>query len=127
MPERRPALGSRLRSSCVDQELPSIYDKPRQGTASDGSQDVSMSRGRVGQIANTYAAGPAAGNFGATDPWNSALWTHLDGASGAPATPIDRIDRSVGIWSKLPPRSRDYVGDSTNVTLHAPDPGGEPA
>src|SRR5712691_10528377 len=106
-----------ISSSCVDKLFPSVYYSLRQGAAPDGSQDVILFRWRVEQIANTYATGPSAGNYGATDPWNSALWTvlfdvngdgyvdlaaHLNGSSGAPATPIDLI---AGIWSTLPTQS----------------------
>ena len=123
-----------IASSCLDKTFPSIYYALRQGAAPDGSQDVIMFRWRVEQIANNYATGPSAGNFGATDPWSSALWTvlfdingdgyvdlaaHLDGSSGAPAAAIDRI---AGIWSKLPTQSLDYIGDPTNVKLIAHNP-----
>lgn len=37
------------------------------------ADDVIMFRWRVEQKANTYATGPSAGSYGATDPWNSAL------------------------------------------------------
>lgn len=119
-------------SGCTDKSLPSIYFSLRQGTMP--TDDVILFRWRVEQIANTYATGPSAGNFGATDPWNSALWTvlfdvngdgyadlaaHLNGSSGAPATPIDLI---AGIWSKLPTQSLDYIGDPTNVKLLAHNP-----
>ncbi|HEY2967651.1 MAG TPA: DUF11 domain-containing protein, partial [Casimicrobiaceae bacterium] len=121
-------------SSCIDKTFPSIYYSLRQGAALDGSQDTIMFRWRVEQIANTYATGPSAGTFGATDPWNSALWSvlfdvdgdgyadlaaHLDGSSGSPSAAIDRI---AGIWSKLPTQSLDYIGDPTNVKLIAHNP-----
>ena len=115
-----------IASSCTDKTLPSIYYYLYQGATP--ADDVIMFRWRVEQIANTYATGPSAGNYGATDPWNSALWTvlfdvdgdgfidlaaHIDGSSGAPSTPIDRI---AGIWSKLPTQSLDYTTDP-NVFL----------
>jgi len=123
-----------ISSSCTDKTLPSVYYSLRQGNESDGSEDVIMFRWRVEQIANTYATGPSAGAYGASDPWNSALWSvmfdvdgdgyldlaaHLDGSSGAPAAAIDRI---AGIWSKRPTQSLDYIGDPTNVRLLAHNP-----
>ncbi|HEV8552323.1 MAG TPA: IPTL-CTERM sorting domain-containing protein [Casimicrobiaceae bacterium] len=123
-----------IASSCVDKSFPSIYYSLRQGAAPDGGQDTIMFRWRVEQIANTYATGPSAGTYGATDPWNSALWSvlfdvdgdgyvdlaaHLDGSSGSPSAAIDRI---AGIWSKLPTQSLDYLGDPTNVKLIAHNP-----
>lgn len=123
-----------ISSSCTDKTLPSIYYALRQGGANDGSQDVIMFRWRVEQIANTYATGPSAGAYGASDPWSSALWSvlfdvdgdgyldlaaHLDGSSGAPSASIDRI---AGIWSKRPTQSLDYLGDPTNVRLLAHNP-----
>jgi hypothetical protein len=118
--------------SCTDKTLPSIYYNLHQDA--DPTKDVIFFRWRVEQIVNNYATGPSAGSYGASDPWSSALWTvlfdvngdgyvdlaaHLDGSSGAPATPIDRI---AGIWSKLPTQSLDYVGDPTNVKLLAHNP-----
>lgn len=123
-----------IASSCTDKTLPSIYYSLRQGAAPDGSDDVIMFRWRVEQIANTYATGPNAGAYGASDPWNSALWSvlfdvdgdgfldlaaHLDGSSGSPSAAIDRI---AGIWSKRPTQSLDYLGDPTNVRLLAHNP-----
>jgi len=123
-----------ISSSCTDKSKPSIYYALRQGAAADGTDDVILFRWRVEQIANTYATGPSAGNYGATDPWNSALWSvlfdingdgfldlaaHLDGSSGAPSVSVDRI---AGIWSKLPTQSLDYLGDPTNVKLIAHNP-----
>jgi len=123
-----------ISSSCTDKSKPSIYYALRQGAAADGSDDVILFRWRVEQIANTYATGPSAGNYGATDPWNSALWSvlfdvngdgfldlaaHLDGSSGAPSVAVDRI---AGIWSKLPTQSLDYLGDPANVKLIAHNP-----
>lgn len=123
-----------ISSSCVDKTFPSIYYSLRQGAAADGSQDVIMFRWRVEQIANTYATGPSAGSYGASDPWSSALWSvmfdvdgdgyldlaaHLDGSSGAPSASIDRI---AGIWSKRPTQSLDYLGDPDNVKLLAHNP-----
>ena len=123
-----------ISSSCTDKSKPSIYYALRQGAAADGTDDVILFRWRVEQIANTYATGPSAGNYGATDPWNSALWSvlfdingdgfldlaaHLDGSSGAPAVSVDRI---AGIWSKLPTQSLDYLGDPTNVKLIGHNP-----
>jgi uncharacterized repeat protein (TIGR01451 family) len=123
-----------IASSCVDKTSPSIYYALRKGPAADGSADVIMFRWRVEQIANTYATGPSAGAYGASDPWNSALWSvlfdvngdgyidlaaHLDGSSGAPATAVDRL---VGIWSRLPTQSLDYVNDPANVKLLGHNP-----
>jgi uncharacterized repeat protein (TIGR01451 family) len=123
-----------IASSCVDKAYPSIYYALVPGATPD--EDVIMFRWRVEQIANNYATGPSAGNFGATDPWSSALWSvlfdvdgdgyadlaaHLDGSSGSPAASIDRI---AGIWSKLPNQSLDYLGDPTNVKLIAHNPTG---
>jgi uncharacterized repeat protein (TIGR01451 family) len=123
-----------ISSSCVDKTYPSVYYALRQGAAADGSEDVIMFRWRVEQIANTYATGPNAGAYGASDPWNSALWSvlfdvdgdgyldlaaHLDGSSGSPSTSIDRI---AGIWSTRPTQSLDYIGDPVNVKLLAHNP-----
>src|ERR1043165_140886 len=102
-------------SGCPDSSLASIYYyfNPTSKTI--------YFRWRVNQIANNYATGPSAGAYGATSPWNSALWTvffsitgtgyrdfaaHLDGSSGAPAQPVD-ILRS--IWSGFQKNSIDYV------------------
>ncbi|MCK7513027.1 MAG: hypothetical protein MZV70_59385 [Desulfobacterales bacterium] len=119
-------------SSCIDKTLPSIYYH-LYTHPTDPSQDVLMFRWRVEQIANTYATGPSAGNFGATDPWNSALWTvlfdlngdgyrdlaaHLDGSSGSPGTQMDKI---VGIWGNTPNHSLDYIGDpGVHLLAHNP-------
>lgn len=123
-----------ISSSCVDKTYPSVYYALRQGAAADGSEDVIMFRWRVEQIANTYATGPNAGAYGASDPWNSALWSvlfdvdgdgyldlaaHLDGSSGSPSASIDRI---AGIWSTRPTQSLDYIGDPVNVKLLAHNP-----
>jgi uncharacterized repeat protein (TIGR01451 family)/fimbrial isopeptide formation D2 family protein len=120
-------------SSCIDTRFPSIYYKLHRGAATDGSQDVILFRWRVEQIANTYATGPNPGNFGATDPWNSALWTvffdidgdgfrdlaaHLNGASGSPSAPVDMIS---GIWGNVPTQSLDYLNDP-NIKLIAHNP-----
>ena len=125
-----------IASSCVDKTAPSVYYALRQGAAADGSQDTIMFRWRVEQIANTYATGPSAGAYSASDPWSSALWSvlfdvdgdgyldlaaHLDGSSGSPSASIDRI---AGIWSKRPTQSLDYLGDPTNVKLLAHNPAG---
>ncbi|MCB1776414.1 MAG: DUF11 domain-containing protein [Candidatus Competibacteraceae bacterium] len=121
-----------ISSSCNDTTLPSIYYSLYKDPA-DETKDVLMFRWRVEQIANTYATGPSAGNFSATDPWRSALWTvffdldgdgyrdiaaHLNGASGAPATPIDMI---AGIWGDIPNQSVDYFNDP-NIKLIAHNP-----
>ena len=102
-------------SGCPDSTLPSIY------YFYNSTNKTIFFRWRVNQIANNYATGPSPGSFGSTSPWNSALWTvffsitgtgyrdfaaHLDGSSGAPATPVD-ILRS--IWSGLQTNSIDYV------------------
>ncbi|HEX9459160.1 MAG TPA: hypothetical protein VGA84_08455, partial [Thermoanaerobaculia bacterium] len=112
-------------SGCPDQTLPSIYyffDK-----TADGGNGIVFFRWRVEQIANNYATGPSAGAYSSTDPWSSALWTvlidtdgngyrdfamHLNGSSGAPATPIDNLRT---IWSTLTSNSIDYIGDATNI------------
>ena len=123
-----------ISSSCIDKTFPSIYYALRQGAAANGSQDVIMFRWRVEQIANNYATGPSPGTYGASDPWSSALWSvlfdvngdgfidlaaHLDGSSGSPSAAVDRL---VGIWSKLPTQSLDYIGDPTNVKLLGHNP-----
>jgi len=110
-------------SGCSDQSLPSIY------YYYDSVNNVIFFRWRVEQIANNYATGPSPGVFANTSPWNSALWTvfldldgngyrdfamHLDGSSGAPATPVD-ILRS--IWSNQASNSIDYIGSS--ATIHS--------
>ncbi|HEV8432004.1 MAG TPA: C25 family cysteine peptidase, partial [Thermoanaerobaculia bacterium] len=113
-------------SGCPDQSLPSIYyyfDK-----TADGGNGIIYFRWRVEQIANNYATGPGPGNYSATSPWNSALWTvlldldgngyrdfamHLDGSSGAPSAPIDVLRT---IWSSLTStNSIDYIGDPTHI------------
>jgi uncharacterized repeat protein (TIGR01451 family) len=121
-----------IASSCIDKTLPSIYYNLYKHP-SDSTKDVIMFRWRVEQIANTYATGPSAGNYGATDPWNSALWTvlfdvdgdgyrdiaaHLDGSSGSPSTAIDRL---FGIWGNIPTQSIDYTSDP-NIHLLAHNP-----
>ncbi|WP_222932384.1 IPTL-CTERM sorting domain-containing protein [Allochromatium humboldtianum] len=93
-----------------------------------------MFRWRVEQIANNYATGPNAGNYSATSPWSSALWTvlfdvdgdgyrdlaaHLNGSSGSPSEPIDMI---AGIWGNIPTQSIDYLSDSNNIKLIAHNP-----
>src|SRR4051794_39135347 len=108
-------------SGCPDQTLPSIY------YFYDTANKVIFFRWRVEQIANNYATGPTAGAYANTSPWNSALWTvfldldgngyrdfamHLDGSSGAPATPVD-ILRS--IWSNQASNSIDYIGSSAAI------------
>lgn len=120
-------------SSCIDKAYPSIYYYLHRGAAADGSQDVIMFRWRVEQAAHNYATGPSAGNYGATNPWNSALWTvlfdidgdgyrdlaaHLNGSSGAPSTPIDLI---AGIWGSSGGQSIDYLTDPT-IRLIAHNP-----
>jgi large repetitive protein len=112
-----------IASSCVDKNLPSIYYYLRQGASA--ADDVIMFRWRVEQIANTYATGPNAGSFSASNPWSSALWTvlfdidgsgyrslaaHLNGSSGGPSAAIDTL---AGIWSQNPNQSIDYVNDSS--------------
>ena len=116
-----------IASSCTDTALPSIY------YAVDVANNVVMFRWRVEQIANTYATGPKAGAYANTAPWNSALWTvffdidgdgfrdmaaHLDGQSGLPATPIDRL---FGIWGNVPTQSIDY-NDDPNIHVLAHNP-----
>ena len=67
-------------SSCPDTTAPSVR------IAYDGANQVLFFRWRTEQRANTYATGPSAGNFSASDPWNSALWTvliDLDGDTAA--------------------------------------------
>lgn len=125
-----------ISSSCVDKSFPSVYYSLKQGAAMDGSQDVIMFRWRVEQVANTYATGPSAGGYSASDPWSSALWSvlfdvdgdgyvdlaaHLDGSSGSPSASVDRI---AGIWSKRPTQSLDYLGNPTDVKLLAHNPTG---
>jgi len=110
-------------SGCADQSLPSIY------YYYDTTSQIIFFRWRVEQIANNYATGPSPGAYANTSPWNSALWTvlldfngngyrdfamHLDGSSGAPATPVD-ILRS--IWSNVNSNSIDYIGSS--ATIHS--------
>lgn len=127
----RPQNYVNIASSCSDQAKPSIYYSLQQGATP--AEDVIMFRWRVEQIANTYATGPSPGSFGATDPWNSALWTvlfdvdgdgfrdlaaHLDGSSGGPSVPVDRI---AGIWGNIPTQSIDYVDDpSIHLIAHNP-------
>lgn len=113
-------------SSCGDKAKPSIYYYLYQGATE--ADDVLMFRWRVEAAPQNYATGPSPGNYSATNPWSSALWTvlfdidgsgyrslaaHLDGSSGAPATAIDRL---VGIWSNSPSQSLDYL---TDPNIHA--------
>lgn len=129
----RPQNYVNVASSCIDKTYPSIYYHLYRHPT-DSSQDVLMFRWRVEQIANTYATGPSAGNFGATDPWGSALWTvlfdvdgdgyrdlaaHLNGSSGSPAESIDRI---AGVWGNIPTQSLDYEADPDNIKLIAHNP-----
>jgi large repetitive protein len=115
-------------SGCADQTLPSIY------YYFDNATNTLMFRWRVGQIANTYATGPSAGPYAATDPWRSALWTvlididgdgfrefavHLNGSSGDPSEPIDVIRV---IYSDTPSQSIDYLGDPANIFLVSHNP-----
>ncbi len=121
-----------IASSCIDKTYPSVYYHLYKDPV-DSANDVLMFRWRVEQIANTYATGPNPGNFSATDPWNSALWTvffdidgdgfrdlaaHLDGSSGSPSTKIDSI---FGIWGTIPTQSIDYLTDpAIHVLAHNP-------
>ncbi|MGA7614600.1 MAG: hypothetical protein WBX15_05400, partial [Thermoanaerobaculia bacterium] len=104
-------------SGCTDETLPSIY------WFYDPVNKVIFFRWRVEQRANTYATGPSAGSFSASDPWNSAQWTvmfdvngdgyrdfavHLDGSSGGPGKEVDRL---VSVWSDELTQSIDYYGD----------------
>ncbi|MCB1877729.1 MAG: DUF11 domain-containing protein [Chromatiales bacterium] len=129
----RPQNYVNVASSCIDQSYPSIYYHLYRHPV-DPAQDVIMFRWRVEQIANTYATGPSPGNFSATDPWGSALWTvlfdvdgdgyrdlaaHLDGSSGSPAEPVDLI---AGIWGNIPTQSLDYLDDPDNIKLIAHNP-----
>jgi hypothetical protein len=128
----RPQNYVNIASSCIDKAYPSIYCSLKQGATE--AEDVIMFRWRVKQQAHTYARGPSPGNFGTTDPWGSALWTvlfdvdgdgirdlaaHLDGSSGAPATPVDMI---AGIWGRIPTQSIDYNDDPVNIHLIATTP-----
>ena len=114
-------------SGCSDQTLPSIY------YYFDSATNTLMFRWRVGTIANTYATGPSAGPYAATDPWRSALWTvlidldgdgfrefavHLNGSSGDPDEPVDVIRV---IYSNTPSQSIDYINDP-NIYLVSHNP-----
>lgn len=127
-----PQNYTNIASSCIDKNLPSIYYSLRQGATE--ADDVLMFRWRVEQIANTYATGPSAGSFSASNPWNSALWTvlfdldgsgyrtlaaHLNGSSGSPAQPIDML---AGIYGRIPTQSIDYNNDPANITLLGHNP-----
>ncbi len=121
----RPQNYVNVSSGCPDQTLPSIYYYF--DPAGDSGNGMIYFRWRVEQIANNYAIGPSAGPYGSTDPWSSALWTvfldldgngyrnfamHLNGSSGAPATPVD-IVRS--IWSNANTNSIDYIGSPADI------------
>ncbi len=121
----RPQNYVNVSSGCPDQTLPSIYYYF--DPAGDSGNGMIYFRWRVEQIANNYAIGPSAGAYSSTDPWSSALWTvfldldgngyrnfamHLNGSSGAPATPID-IVRS--IYSTLSSNSIDYIGSPADI------------
>uniref|UniRef100_UPI00188DD096 InlB B-repeat-containing protein n=1 Tax=Aliidiomarina indica TaxID=2749147 RepID=UPI00188DD096 len=117
----RPQSYVNISSSCTDESQPSIYYYLHQGATP--SEDVVMFRWRVEASAHNYATGPNAGNFSAGNPWASALWTvlfdidgsgvtdfaaHIDGSSGSPSQPIDRLS---GIWSNVPSHSIDHAND----------------
>lgn len=121
-----------ISSSCIDKSYPSVYYNLYKHPT-DSTLDVLFFRWRVEQIANNYATGPSAGNYSSSDPWSSALWTvlfdidgsgyrtlaaHLNGSSGAPATPIDML---AGIWGNIPTQSIDYLNDP-NIKLIAHNP-----
>lgn len=121
-----------ISSSCIDKSYPSIYYYLHKDPV-DPAKDVIMFRWRVEQIANNYATGPAAGNFGATDPWSSGLWTvlfdvdgdgyrdlaaHLNGSSGDPSHAIDQV---AGVWGSIPTQSVDYLTDP-NIHLLGHNP-----
>ena len=123
-----------IASSCIDKDLPSIYYNLKKVDENDPTRDVIMFRWRVEQIANTYATGPNPGTFGATHPWNSALWTvlfdvdgtgyrdlaaHLNGSSGNPSTPIDML---AGIYGRIPTQSINYLDDPDNIKLLGHNP-----
>lgn len=69
-------------------------------------RDVIFFRWRVEQIANNYTTGPSTGNYGASDPWNSALWTVLFDVNGdgyvelsthkGLAAELEAMERSIG-------------------------------
>jgi uncharacterized repeat protein (TIGR01451 family) len=123
-----PQNHANVSSSCIDTNLPSVYYQ------FDAVSNTMFLRWRVETIANTYATGPSAGTASSTDPWQSALWTvlidtdgdgyrefaaQLDGSSGSPGDPIDRI---VGIYSNTPGQSIDYVADPANIKLLGHNP-----
>lgn len=114
-------------SACSDGALPSVY------VAYDSATKTLFFRWRVEQRANTYATGPSAGTYSASDPWNSALWTvlidvdgdgfrefavQLDGGSGRPA---EAVDRMMATYSDTRSQSVDHVNDP-NVRLIAHNP-----
>lgn len=118
-------------SSCSDKQQPSIYYHLHQDGA-DPDKDVIMFRWRVEQPAHNYATGPSAGNYSASSPWSSALWTvlfdidgsgyrslaaHLNGSSGSPAEPVDML---AGIWSNTPDQSIDYSNPNIHLLAHNP-------
>ena len=116
----RPQNYVNISSGCTDRSLPSLYGYY------DATDKILMFRWRVEQIANTYATGPNAGAYASSDAWNSALWTvlydldgdgyrdlaaHLNGSSGSPSVPIDRL---AGIWGENSnSQSIDYISDPT--------------
>ena len=118
-------------SSCSDKQQPSIYYFLHKDV-SDPAKDVLMFRWRVEQPAHNYATGPSAGNYSASSPWSSALWTvlfdidgsgyrslaaHLNGSSGSPAEPVDML---AGIWSNTPNQSIDYSDPNIHLLAHNP-------
>jgi uncharacterized repeat protein (TIGR01451 family)/MYXO-CTERM domain-containing protein len=120
-------------SSCTDTALPSVYYALHRDP-NDATKDVIFFRWRVEQPAHTYATGPAAGSYGASDPWSSALWTvlfdidgsgyrqlaaHSNGSSGSPSAPIDTL---AGIYGRIPTQSIDYLTDPANITLLGTSP-----
>lgn len=120
-------------SSCIpDKSAPSVFWYFDPGVADPGDETV-FYRFTVEQIPNTYATGPKAGTYSATDPWNSAQWNILidtngdgyrdfavllNGSSGSPSTAIDRL---VSIWSPTRSQSLDYVGNpDVHLLFHNP-------
>lgn len=114
-------------SSCLpDVSAPSVY------WYFDSVNDTFFYRFKVEQVPNTYATGPNVGGYSATDPWNSAQWTvffditgdgyrdfvvQLDGSSGSPSAPIDRL---TSYWATSKSNTLDPADPTVHQLFHNP-------
>jgi len=110
-------------SNCPDKTLPSVY------WAFDTVNNIIFFRFRLASIPCTYATGPSAGSASTSDPWRSAQWSvlididgdgfrefavQLDGSTGAPSTPVDRLSI---IYSDSQSNSLDYTDPGLGIYL----------